>query len=43
MSDKEFWRLIREGVLLILDALERWLGILPTTSEIRKQWKRSRR
>jgi len=42
MSDKAFWTLIREALLLMLDALERWLGQAPTTSEIRRQWKRKR-
>lgn len=43
MELKEFWMLIREALLLILDALERMMGTLPTTSQIRKEWKRNRR
>jgi len=35
-DDREFWMLIRQGLLLIIDALERKLGISPRTSELRK-------
>lgn len=35
-SDRDFWMLIRQAVLLALDALERRLDIHPRTAELRK-------
>lgn len=43
MMDREFWLAVREALLALIDALERWLGLKPRTSEIRKEWKRDRR
>jgi len=40
VNEREFWVGLRQGLLMILDALERWLKIEPTTSEIRKAHKR---
>jgi hypothetical protein len=34
-----FWVLIRQAVLLVCDAVEKGLGITPTTAEIRQWWK----
>lgn len=36
MDDKEFLMLLRQALLLALDALERKIGICPTTADIRK-------
>lgn len=41
-QDREFWMLVRQGILLIVDAIERWLGIRPRTSELRKELKELR-
>lgn len=35
INQKLFWMTFREGILLILDGLERFLDIRPRTSEIR--------
>jgi hypothetical protein len=35
----DFWLAIRQALLLIVDALERELGISPRTSELRKSVK----
>jgi hypothetical protein len=35
MDDREFWLTIRRALLLVLDALERKLGIAPRTAELR--------
>jgi hypothetical protein len=37
--DRDFWLLVRQGILLIVDAIERWLDIHPRTAELRKQSK----
>lgn len=42
IEDSEFWTIIREALLLALDALERRAGITPRTSEIRRAWKAKR-
>jgi len=41
MTDDEraFWMAVRQALLMMLDALERWLGIAPRTAELRKQAK----
>ena len=39
-ADAEFWLAIRQALLMLLDVLERKLGIRPTTAEIRK-WHRN--
>ena len=36
MNDKEFWMLFRQALLLLIDAIERKLGI-DRTAEIRKK------
>lgn len=35
-SDRSFWISMRQALLMQLDAIERKLGISPTTAEIRK-------
>ena len=38
MSDGEFWMLIRQALLLVVDAIERrWMMGGPRTAELRKQ------
>lgn len=39
---KRFWHAFRQGLLMIVDAIERELEISPTTSEIRNLYKRSK-
>jgi len=34
---REFWLAVRHALLIIVGAIERMLGITPTTSELRKQ------
>ena len=41
LTDRQLGMAIRQSLLMLLDALERWLGIEPRTSEIRKEHKRS--
>lgn len=36
---REFWLAVRQALLMVVDALERELGILPRTAELRKQGK----
>ena len=33
---REFWLQIRQALLMIIDAIERMLGIEPRTAELRK-------
>ena len=33
---REFWLAIRQALLMVVDALERELGICPRTAELRK-------
>jgi hypothetical protein len=35
-EDKSFWMLIRQALLLMVDAIERKWGINPRTSQLRK-------
>ena len=35
-----FWTGFRQGILMILDGLERWRGYTPRTAELRKEAKR---
>ena len=37
MTDREFWMMVRQALLMLLDALERRLEISPRTAELRKQ------
>ena len=37
--DREFWMLVRQGLLLIVDAIERLLIVEPRTAELRKERK----
>jgi len=41
--NRELALAVRQALLMIVDALERWLGISPTTSEIRKQERQTRK
>ena len=36
MTDRDLVLVIREALLMIVDALERWASIAPRTAEIRK-------
>ena len=36
IADYDFWMMIRNAVLIILDAIERKIGCTPTTAEIRR-------
>ena len=37
MMNREFWLTMRQALLLMVDAIEKWLEIYPTTAELRKQ------
>lgn len=41
ISDHDFWLGIRQAILMLLDVLERRLGIEPTTASLRRQRKKS--
>ena len=37
MNEREFWLMVRQGLLMIIDAIERVkVGIEPRTAELRK-------
>ena len=38
--DRAFGLAARQALLMLLDALESWLGLEPRTAEMRKAWKR---
>ena len=38
-----FWIAFRQGLLLIVDSIERYMGISPTTAEVRQLYKAARR
>ena len=40
---REFWMAVRQAVLMFLDALERELGLMPRTAELRREKKAERR
>lgn len=40
---REFWVAVRQALLMLVDALERELGISPRTAELRKQNKQPER
>jgi len=37
--ESSFWISIRQAVLLLVDTIEREIGMSPTTAEIRQQYK----
>jgi hypothetical protein len=37
MTDSEMWVAIRQALLMLVDAIERKLGMAPRTAELRKQ------
>jgi hypothetical protein len=38
-ENKDFWHAFRQALLMMVDAIERGLGISPTTADIRQAWK----
>jgi len=36
---RQFWMKLRQGLLMIVDAIEDELGMSPTTAEIRREFK----
>ncbi len=38
-----FWLSFRQGLLLVVDSIERFLGISPTTAEVRQMYKAQKR
>ena len=40
-QQRAFWMTIRQALLLVIDAIERWLDISPTTATIRAEAKRA--
>ncbi len=43
MNDRILWEGLRQALLAALDAIERYLGVKPTTADIRRQYKEGRR
>jgi hypothetical protein len=39
VDNKDFWHAFRQALLMMVDAIERGLGISPTTAEIRSMYK----
>lgn len=39
MKEREFWMAIRQGLLMIVDAIERMVEAHPRTSDCRRFWK----
>ena len=39
MTDQEFWQAIVAALLNVVDAIERWRGMTPRSSELRKKGK----
>ena len=37
MTDREFWLILRQALLLIVDAIERKWDICPRTAEMRRE------
>jgi hypothetical protein len=37
MTDAEMWVAIRQALLMLVDAIERKLGMAPRTAELRRQ------
>lgn len=37
MPDRAFWLVIRQALLMIVDAIERLCNVQPRTAEVRKQ------
>ena len=35
-KDREFWMLMRQALLLMVDAIERMLNVIPRTADLRK-------
>ena len=40
MKEKEFWMAIRQALLMMVDAIERMVGISPRTSKLRDEMKK---
>jgi len=36
LGEREFWLAVRQALLMIVDAVERWWHIAPRTAELRK-------
>ena len=44
MIEREFWEAIRQALLMVVDAIEKFqLRYKMTTAQIRKQWKEARK
>lgn len=41
MTDREFWMLIRQALLLAVDAIERMLNMYPRTADLRRDTKQA--
>lgn len=42
MDEREFWLLVRQGLLLLIDAIERHCGLQPRTSSLRRDVRKAR-
>jgi len=41
MTERELWMVIRQALLMIVDAIERWQNITPRTSELKKHLRKT--
>jgi len=39
IGERELWLVIREALLLVVDAIERFIGVMPRTSSLRRRAK----
>lgn len=37
MTDRDLWLKIRQALLMVVDAIERYVGIEPRTAELRRR------
>lgn len=43
MTEKQFYLAIRQALLALVDAIERWRGITPRTAELKAEAKAARK
>lgn len=42
MKDREFWLRVRQAMLMLVDTVERQLGVRPRTADLRRKQKQGR-
>lgn len=40
MNDRDFWMAVRQALLMLIDAIERWQALEPRTAELRRDARR---